>query len=399
MIRRILFQLHWALGISAGLILVVMSVTGVIMSFEDEIMQALSPRVIKVLPPNGAEPLSPDAMLARIHEQQPNRQVASLTLASGAADSARVIFERDPQDANDDRRSYVDPYDGSLLGPATGEHFFRTARELHRWLLIPGNADGFGRQLTGVAAISLIYFALSGLWLRWPKRPLDWRQWFVIDLKLKGRGLYRSLHLVIGTWLVLFYLLSGLTGLWWSYEWYKSGVTLLLTGAAEIRPVKPRMPGEAGKVSHAKTAAATPETASNALTAALSAIQQGSHKPYREVIFTLSKGMAPIRIRALASDARYDQAFDEYQAAPETGQIVKTELYTEKSTSQSLVDAWLSLHTGAYFGFVGRIAILLSTATLPLFAVTGWLLYLDRRKRKRRTTVATGRARQEFASR
>ncbi len=35
MTRRILFQIHWFLGITAGFVLAVMGVTGALLSFED----------------------------------------------------------------------------------------------------------------------------------------------------------------------------------------------------------------------------------------------------------------------------------------------------------------------------------------------------------------------------
>ncbi len=72
--------------------------------------------------------------------------------------------------------------------------------------------------------------------------------------------------------------------------------------------------------------------------------------------------------------------------AADGGQILKTEKYADKPIGQSLTGTWLSLHEGAYFGLTGRIVMVLSTATLPLFPVTGWLLYLDRRKKRRMRT-------------
>ncbi|WP_174243211.1 PepSY domain-containing protein, partial [Beijerinckia sp. L45] len=300
MMRKIIFQLHWALGISVGLVLVVVSMTGVTMAFEDEIMRVLSPGIVTIVPLNGPA-LSPDAILTRVREQQPARQVASLVLPADPGSAARVLFARDPRNADEDRQSYVDPYDGRLLGPATGAHFFRTVRALHRWLLVPGDGNGFGRQITGVAAIGLVYFALSGLWMRWPRRPLDWRQWFVIDLTRSGRSLYRSLHVVIGSWVVVFYLLSGLSGLWWSYDWYKSGVTWLLTGESVAAPDSAAARTDGTKGAEASASKARPEAHVDAFAKALAAVRQASGA-YSEVVFIIPKGAKPIRVRVLPSD-------------------------------------------------------------------------------------------------
>ena len=66
-LRRVLFQMHWFLGITAGFVLALMGVTGAAMAFEDEIMAALSPGVVTLAPlPSGAGDaarLSPDALV------------------------------------------------------------------------------------------------------------------------------------------------------------------------------------------------------------------------------------------------------------------------------------------------------------------------------------------------
>jgi hypothetical protein len=67
--------------------------------------------------------------------------------------AVHVRFARDERGARPSSL-YVDPYDAGVLGAPRGEEFFATVRKLHRWLLIPGDAKGWGRQITGVAANS-----------------------------------------------------------------------------------------------------------------------------------------------------------------------------------------------------------------------------------------------------
>ena len=47
-----------------------------------------------------------------------------------------------------------------------------------------------------------------------------------------------------------------------------------------------------------------------------------------------------------------------------------------------------ALHVGSYFGLPGRILLFLASLSMPLFAVTGWLLYLDRWRKKRAALAA-----------
>lgn len=46
--KKVLFQLHWFFGITAGLVLTLMGITGALYSFEDEILDALNPHVLLV---------------------------------------------------------------------------------------------------------------------------------------------------------------------------------------------------------------------------------------------------------------------------------------------------------------------------------------------------------------
>ena len=63
--KRILLQIHWLLGITAGLVLALMGVTGATMSFEDEISEALSPRLYAPSVPSKPD-LSPDQLIAKV---------------------------------------------------------------------------------------------------------------------------------------------------------------------------------------------------------------------------------------------------------------------------------------------------------------------------------------------
>lgn len=49
-----------------------------------------------------------------------------------------------------------------------------------------------------------------------------------IKPRLKGRNFIWDLHAVVGTWVVIFYLILACTGLFWSYEWWRNGMFKVL---------------------------------------------------------------------------------------------------------------------------------------------------------------------------
>ncbi|MES3101231.1 sulfite reductase flavoprotein subunit alpha [Sphingomonas faeni] len=365
MTRRILFQIHWFLGITAGLVLALMGVTGATMSFEDEIMAALSPGVV-TLAPSLLPRLSPDQIIAAASYQRDGARVTQVVIERDPTLAAEVTFAP-PKGIRRGTHMFVDPRTGVLLGPATGEAFFRTVMDLHRWLALPGGPNSIGRQITGFAALSLIFFALSGLYLRWPRRALDWRSWLVLDLRKTGRNLYRTLHAVIGGWLFVFYLLSALTGLTWSYDWYKRGATYVLTG----------------KIGKDDGRRGEPAGTARPLAPAWARFVASEGSRFDRVAITVPTGDKPVVMRMLPRNVRFDRMTDELRFDAVTGALMQAERYAKRGPGATLAANFYALHTGAFFGIAGRILLFVSSLTMPLFTITGLLLYLARRRSKR----------------
>ncbi|GFE73812.1 oxidoreductase [Novosphingobium sp. TCA1] len=374
--RQVLFQVHWFLGITAGFVLAVMGVSGAMLSFEHEIMRALSPGIV-TLAPGTTISLSPDEVIARASAQRPGRAVERLTVESDPHAAWTVQFAaRDGERRGE--RSYIDPRSGMLLGQATGTGFFRTVEDLHRWLALPGGPNGIGRQITAFSAIALVFFAISGLYLRWPRRTFDWRAWLVLDLRMSGRNLYRALHAVIGGWVALVYLLSALTGLWWSYDWYRQGVLYTLTGKTS------REEGGHGGAKGEKAEIADTSSDAPSLSRAWPTVMTAMDGRYSSVAITLPKDSAePATFRVLLADARHDRMTDDLKVDLTSGKLLKADRYADRKMGKVITTSMYELHRGAFFGIGGRILLLLTSLTMPLFTITGLLLYFARRKRKR----------------
>ncbi|GAB3369472.1 sulfite reductase flavoprotein subunit alpha [Azotobacter armeniacus] len=371
--KKILFQLHWLLGISAGLVLAVMGVTGATLSYQDELLRFLNPGVMTVEVPPGVQALSPDELLAGLRGQVGQRQVLGLTLSSTPDDAAQLIVSGGGPRGE---TLYVDPYSGDLLGAARGLGFFRFMMQVHRWLAIGDT----GKAITGASTLILVFLCLSGLYLRWPRRAGDWRAWLVLDWSRRGRGFLWNLHAVAGTWALLLYLLAALTGLSWSYDWYRQGLFAL---AGETAPQHggpgggrrgPPPGGEQGR-------APAPAIGLNPL---FQAFRREVGDPYRQVNLTLPERPGqPLQIMYVATDAEHARAISRLSLDTGSGVPLKHERYADKSLPQRLLASLYPLHTGEYFGQPGRVLMLLASLGMPLFFITGWQLYLDRRRTRR----------------
>nr|WP_240160229.1 sulfite reductase flavoprotein subunit alpha [Pseudomonas proteolytica] len=368
--KKTLFQLHWFFGITAGLVLALMGITGAAYSFQDEILRALNPTVLTVeKQPAG---VLPPAELVRKLETTEGKTVSMLWVESESGNAARVFFTP-PAGERRGQMRYFDPYTGDYLGDAVGQDFFGLMLQLHRFLAIGDT----GRQITGACTLILIFFCLSGLYLRWPRQVASWRAWLTLDWRKKGRSFNWDLHSVFGTWCLLFYLLAALTGLYWSYEWYSKGLTRLLSDAPQNERVRNRGPAPAGPAPVANYDAIWSSIYSTA----------GPHLSAYNIRMPAVAGQ-PATVYYLLQSSPHDRALNQINLDPATGVVKSVERYADKSLKAQLLTSIYALHVGSYFGLAGRIILTATSLCMPLFFITGWLLYLDRRRKKRQVRDA-----------
>ncbi len=373
MFKKSLFQLHWFFGISAGLVLALMGLTGALVSFEDEILRAIAPQTLTVEVPPTA--ILPPAELVRRLEASQGEQVSGLWLELKTGYASRVIFAPPPGERRG-TQAYFNPFTGERHTPVAAEGVFDFVLDLHRFLA----AGEVGRQVTGACTLALIFFCLSGLYLRWPRQPLKWRAWLTLDWARKGRSFNWDLHAVFGTWCLLFYLLAALTGLYWSYDWYRDGLSRWLADSPTVEKRQARPVGKAGAVLPQADFDAIWRSVQSAAGPGLSAFN---------VRLAPNPG-EPARVLYLLQDSPHDRALNQINLDPATGVIRRHERYADKPLGAQLLASVYALHVGSYFGLPGRILMTVASLTMPLFFVTGWLLYLDRRRKKQQVRLARG---------
>lgn len=89
-----------------------------------------------------------------------------------------------------------------------------------------------------------------------------------------------------------------------------------------------------------------------------------------------------MRVRAWLTDAR-DGAHDEFRIDGRSGQILSADIYADKTIGEKVLARVLDIHRGSIFGWPGQLLFMLAAAAMPLFGVTGVLLYLSRRRHQR----------------
>ncbi|HYJ19715.1 MAG TPA: PepSY-associated TM helix domain-containing protein [Burkholderiales bacterium] len=372
MMRNIWFQLHWLIGITAGSVLIVVGVTGAILSFEPELSRAMNPAVMNVTPQRAT--LSPDALVGRINAAVPEKRIAALTLASSPQESARVTFAPEPPAKRGESR-YVNPYSGELLGKPAGEEFFRFVIQLHRYLA----AGDIGKHIVGASTLGVVYLALSGLYLRWPATVFSVRSWLALRWSLKGRNFWWELHSVLGTWVLVVYLFAALTGLYWSYEWYRDAM-FAVTGAP--KPAQQQAGGGADKAGGGPSI--TDAEIAKDLGRAWGGFRSQIEHFETATIRMPSKAGKPVQITYLDRDPPHLRAVNRILIDPASGNAVEHERYADKPMGAKIMSSVYALHTGRFFGLPGVVILAIASLAMAISGISGWLLYLDRRRKKAR---------------
>ena len=358
LVQRIFFRTHWVLGLVAGLVLAVVGGTGAILGFESELIDALNPALHLESRGSPMAPAEIAALAAGAHDGYRTRSVewqgddraAIVRLARGSERGGLEVA--------------VDPYRGAMLGELRGTDFIATVEQLHRNLA----AGPVGKQLVGASTVALIVLSISGIVLRWPRRH-SLRAWLAFDGRLRGRALLRNLHLTAATWMLPLYLLVALTGLWWSYDVYRDAINR----AAGV--TQPQRRPDANNARSDLPAAD--------IDAAWATFRREASDATRATIALGGSTDAPIEIRYQTRESPHGRAWNTLKIDAKTGAVAGRELYADQPAGRRFVSSLFPLHSGHFFGLPGRIAMAIAALLLPLFTLTGFWMWLQRRRAER----------------
>ncbi|ENX04569.1 hypothetical protein F900_00142 [Acinetobacter modestus] len=375
MSKKVFFQIHWLLGITAGLILSLMGVTGAIYSYDQQILKWLN-QDSYVVEAAQTPKLSPAQLYQHFNQQQPEIQINSITIAADPTASSTVNIKKEGA-----RRGYnmmVNPYTAEVLPDIKGRDTLQFIQRLHRNLTV----GEFGAQITGASTLMLIFFVLSGIYLRFPKKH-SIKQWLFIKPKLKGRNFIWDLHAVVGTWVIVFYLLFASTGLYWSYDWWRAGMFKVM---GVEQPQRNQQNNERGKDKQPKLTNAQLNTI---LMQTWTGVNAQIGREYSSLTLNIPKNAdAKVEFSFVDAIPQHERARNQAIYNYQDNKFEKFELYEDKKLNEKIMSSMLPVHRGSFFGSTYQFIAMLASLTMPLFFVTGWMLYLKRRKQKKLTQAA-----------
>ena len=386
MYKNIWFKLHLILGLSAGFILLIVGFTGAMLSFEKEILNAINQDTYKVAVQEQGK-LSTKELLEKFQEQKPQAKINSITFSSLQESSSMINVAGEGQNTKKGVMYYINPYTAEILPEVSGLKFFKTVENIHRRLLL----DDFGKQVVGISVICLLILMFSGIYIYYPRLKKSFLSSLTLNFNSKGRFFLSNLHSVIGMWVIPFYLVASLTGLYWSYEWFNNSLHQI-TGVEKPKKQHMQNSQEQNKSQGDKPKESKPEMNGSQMaekvsyediSLAVETFNTFIENKYATATLRFPQKGTIYTFSYISLDASHERARNTIEFDIKTKEISKHDKFENKTLIQQLMGSILPLHTGEYFGVVGQTLMFLASLLMPLFAITGLMLYIKRRKKKK----------------
>ena len=369
--RKLMNDLHLWLGIASALVLFVVCLTGTIYTFRSEIEQIMEPNKY-TLQDVEVVPYDLDVVKDFV-EAAANGKVQRVSISN--SEKKPLVFSIVPSDGKGRGDNYyVDPYKLEVVGAgkSPSSEFFMTVFKLHRWLLLDSK---IGRPIVGWATIIFVILSISGLILWLPKKIKGWKSFkpgFKVKYKANWKRVNHDLHNTLGFYTLLFVLIMALTGLCWSFDWYRDGLskvlgTTVFGGRNEVKPESAYSEG-AATISFSEVLALTKENLN----------YEGrstsiSYPKDEKGIFEINKND-----QARFNETVYDRLFiDQY-----SGAIIKKELFVDKNVGEKIAAQIRALHFGDIYGLFSKVIYFIVCLIATSLPITGIFIWLNKMKKK-----------------
>jgi uncharacterized iron-regulated membrane protein len=229
--RTVIFWMHLCCGVTAGAVVMIMSVTGVLLTYEMQLQKWEAGGTVTVPAAADGLRLPIEELLSAARTERPEIP-SNVTISSDPTQAATVRWGREGS-------AMLNPYTGEVIpaNSTTVRDGLSTLRSWHRWLGQEGDSRAFGRSITGVCNLAFLFIVVSGIYLWWP------RNWTVQNVKavalfrggLSGKARDFNWHNVIGVWSMIPLFFIVFSGAVISYPWVSG---LVYQAFGETPPVR-----------------------------------------------------------------------------------------------------------------------------------------------------------------
>lgn len=363
-LKNIVRQIHLWLGLITGLIVFVISVTGCIFVFEEEIRDYTQKDYLYV--PVQQKPF---IGLERIIENFEKKE-------SGSAISGIRIINKEPNatvsiTSTKKKVYYFNPYDGSLV-KKTGRDWLSTVQLIHTSLLLGET----GKTITGFSVLIFLVMLITGLILWFPNQLRLLKQSLSIKWKASFKRVNYDLHNVLGFYASWILIIIASSGLYFAFKEVKT-VASFFTGTTLSEGKK--------QVSAKPSVVAAPAVRYDQMFKEASLKYPGANT----TSFSIRKNGA-LRLRLLYP-YQWARKQNTLNFDAETGQLLKAKLYKDFNGADLIEATNYDLHTGRLFGITGKIIAFLASLIAASLPVTGFIIWYKKKWKSGRNKAPRSR--------
>ncbi|AXY75199.1 PepSY domain-containing protein [Paraflavitalea soli] len=365
--KKIIGKVHLWLGLTSGLIVVIIALTGCLYAFQEEIQDMMQPfRYVKA---ENKSFIQPSRLKAIAEAALPGKHIHSVGYGSKTDAVKASFYAAEPGEYY--YMVYINPYSGEVIKVLDMESgFFPWVLDGHFYLWLPPT---IGQPVVATATLIFVVMMISGIILWWPKNKAARKQRFKVKWNARWRRVNYDLHNVFGfyiTWVVIF---IALTGLVWGFQWFAKAAYWGVGGEKTTEYIEPlsdttqkamyaqpvdviwnRLQPEAANV--ATLEMHFPTSDSGAIEAALNA----DKKTYWQTDYRFYDQYTLKEIPVSHIWGRIDQA----------------------KTADKIFRMNYDIHTGAVLGLPGKFLAFFASLIAASLPVTGFIIWLGRRKKK-----------------
>lgn len=401
--RKIFRNIHLWLSVPFGILITLICFSGAALVFEKEVMELCHHELYFVKKVEAA-PLPMEQLMTKVAATLPDSvSVTGVNISSDPERAYQVTLSK-PRRAS----MYVDQYTGEIMGKYERAPFFNFMFRMHRWLLDSMKQDGgifWGKMIVGTSTLMFVFVLISGIVVWWPRTRKALKNSLKIVANKGWRRFWYDLHVAGGMYALVFLLAMALTGLTWSFQWYRTG--FYKTFGVEVQPGMGHGNAAANATAKGGKREESPEGRSGRPgNRGEKPEGRGEHSESREgrkrspytnwqqvyeqlaeanpdyKLISVSDGSASVALPRFGNQ----RGTDRYKFNPRNGEITETTLYKDLDNSGKIRGWIYSIHVGSWGGMLTRILTFIAAlvgASLPLTGYYLWIRRLMKRKIKR----------------
>lgn len=352
--KKIVRVIHLWLGLGSGLVVFIVSITGCLYVFEEEIRSATQYENLYVAPQSKPF-IGLEKILINFEHIAAGEMIRLIRTHEGRTNATvQISVEKD-------KVYYFNPYDGSLINKSAPD-WLDTVEEIHISLLL----GEWGKFLQRWSVVVFVLLLITGLILWLPRNLRMLKQALTIKKRASVKRINFDLHNVLGFYASSILIIIALSGLFFAFKGVKAAVAFVV--GAQLND------GE-------KLITASPVLAGS-MSSRYASIYRNAMIEYPGATATSlsvrKNGELRLRLIYPYKWARNQNTF--YFNEP-TGKLLRAKLYREFNRSDFIAATNYDLHTGKLFGLFGKIIAFMASFIAATLPVTGLIIWLKKKKR------------------